>query len=138
MKLIRYFFAGGAAAAVDFSIFFIAVEGLGYHWFGSAIFSFVVATAANYLLSIRFVFESRIRFRRRQEVPLVFAVSAVALILNQAILWLAINILGLNLLFSKVAATGTIFLFNFGLRHYYIFRRPDGQPIGPAYPNQER
>ncbi len=130
LKLARYFFAGGAAAAIDFAIFFFAVKGLGYPWFSVAIFSFVVATVVNYLLSIRFVFESRVRFRRREEVALVFLVSAVAMALNQAILWLAIDLLTLNLLLSKVAATGTVFLFNFGCRHYFIFsRRSDDKAI---------
>jgi putative flippase GtrA len=139
LKLVRYFFAGGAAAAIDFAIFFFAVKGLGYPWFSVAIFSFVVATIANYLLSIRFVFESRVRFRRREEVALVFMVSAVAMALNQAILWLAIDLLTLNLLISKVAATGTVFLFNFGCRHYFIFsQRPEGKPMPSISRSPER
>lgn len=132
LKLVRYFIAGSAATAIDFAIFFIAVKGLGYPWFGAAIFSFVVATAANYLLSICFVFESRVRFRRLEEVILVFVVSAVAMALNQTILWLAIDALALNLLFSKVMATGAVFLFNFSCRHYFIFSRPDDNTIRPA------
>jgi putative flippase GtrA len=120
-KLVKYFFVGGAAAAVDFAIFFLAVKGLGYPWFPVAIFSFVVATAVNYLLSIRFVFESRIRFRRREEVALVFAASAATMVVNQLVLWLMIDLLSSNLLLSKVTATGTVFLFNFACRHYFIF-----------------
>lgn len=138
LKLARYFFAGGAAAAVDFAIFFTAVKGLGYPWFGAAIFSFVVATAANYLLSIRFVFESRVRFRRREEVALVFMVSAVAMVLNQAILWLAIDLLALNLLLSKITATGAVFLFNFGCRHYFIFSHPNDKAVRPACSNPDQ
>lgn len=138
LKLVRYFFAGGAAAAIDFAIFFMAVKGLGYPWFSVAIFSFIVATAANYLLSIRFVFESRVRFRRREEVALVFMVSAVAMVLNQAILWLAIDVLTLNLLLSKITATGAVFLFNFGCRHYFIFSRPDDNTMRPVCSNPDR
>jgi hypothetical protein len=44
MKLVRYFFVGGFAAAVDFSIFFLAVKGLGLPWFTVGIVSFVAAT----------------------------------------------------------------------------------------------
>lgn len=123
LTLVSYFLVGGAAAAVDYTIFFVAVTGLGYPWFPVAIFSFVIATLTNYLLSIRFVFESRVRFRRRVEVVLVFVVSAGAMVVNQFILWTTIDKLGLNLLLSKIIGTGTVFLFNFACRHYFIFRR---------------
>lgn len=127
-RLFRYFFVGGAAAAMDFSIFFFLVKIVGAPWFSAALLSFVVATTANYLLSIRFVFVSRARFHRGHEIALVFIVSAVALIVNQSILWLTIERLGLNLLISKIAATGAVFLFNFACRHYFIFRpRPLSQ-----------
>lgn len=130
MKLVRYFFVGGFAAAVDLSIFFLAVKGLGLPWFPVAVFSFVVATVANYLLSIHFVFESRVRFRRRHEVMLVFLVSSLALVVNQSLLWAAIEIFKVNLLASKIIATGAVFLFNFGCRHYFIFRpRHDGKAL---------
>lgn len=125
-KLVRYLFVGAAAAAVDFSIFFLLVKGFSYPWFPVAIFSFVVATAANYLLSIRFVFESRARFRRWHEIALVFLVSAAAMVVNQTILWLTIDLLALDILVSKIAATGTVFVFNFTWRHFFIFRpRPE-------------
>lgn len=121
-RLFRYFFVGAAAAAIDFSIFFFLVKGLVYPWFSAALFSFVAATAANYSLSIRFVFESRARFNRRSEIALVFLVSGIAMAVNQSILWLTIEFLALNLLISKIAATGTVFLLNFACRHYFIFR----------------
>lgn len=130
MKLVRYFFVGGSSAIVDFSIFFLAVKGFGFPWFPVALFSFVVATATNYFLSIRFVFKSRVRFRRREEIALVFLVSALAMAVNQSLLWVAIDVLVLNLLASKVIATGAVFLFNFGCRHYFIFRqRTEGRAI---------
>lgn len=130
MKFVRYFFVGGFAAAVDFSIFFLAVKGFGLPWFPVAVFSFVVATLANYVFSIRFVFESRVRFRRRHEVMLVFLVSSLALLVNQSLLWVAIEVFKVNLLPSKIFATGAVFLFNFGCRHYFIFRpRHDAKPF---------
>jgi putative flippase GtrA len=123
LTLAKYFLVGGTAAAVDWAIFFGAVTWLGYPWFPVAIFSFFIATLTNYVLSICFVFESRARFRRRDEIALVFMVSAAAMALNQFILWAAIDLLALNLLPSKVIGTGSVFLFNFACRHYFIFRR---------------
>ena len=121
MKIIRYFFVGGTAATVDLLLFGLLTLVFGVHWFYAAAISYVPATAVNYLLSIRFVFGSQVRFARQSEVTLVFAVSAVGLALNELLLWIAIDGLGIPLLVSKVLASGGVFLWNYGLRAYYIF-----------------
>jgi putative flippase GtrA len=113
---------GGVAATVDFVMFAIAVKAFAFHWFPSAFASFVAATAVKYALSIRHVFESGVRFRRRNEVLLVFLVSGVGLAINQTILWLLIESVALNVLIAKVLATATVFFWNYGLRRAYIFK----------------
>ena len=121
VKIVRYFFVGGTAAAVDLLLFGLLTLVLGVHWFYAAAISFVPATAVNYLLSIRFVFGSQVRFARQSEITLVFAVSAVGLALNELLLWIAIDGLGIPLLVSKVLASGGVFLWNYTLRAHYIF-----------------
>ena len=115
---------GGLAAVVDFVLFAIAVKVLGIHWFPSALASFVVATAVNYVLSIRHVFTSGVRFRKRNEVLLVFFVSGVGLAINQTILGLLIESVALNALIAKCLATATVFFWNYGVRRAYIFMPP--------------
>ena len=121
MRIFRYLLVGGTAFAVDLLLFGVLTLVFGVHWFFAAAVSFVPATAVNYVLSIRFVFGSRVRFGRRSEIALVFAVSAVGLALNEFLLWIAIDGLGIALLVSKVLASGGVFLWNYGLRAYYIF-----------------
>jgi putative flippase GtrA len=77
VKIVRYFWVGAAAAALDMSLFLALTMLLGLPWFFSALISFVAATLLNYFLSVRLVFESGVRFRRRHEIMLVFAVSGV-------------------------------------------------------------
>ena len=71
MKIVRYFFVGGTAAAVDLLLFGLLALVFGVHWFFAAAISFVPATVVNYLLSIRFVFGSQVRFARQSEIALV-------------------------------------------------------------------
>ena len=122
MKIVRYFFVGGAAAAVDIGIFTVALKVFGYSWFFVAILSFLLATAANYLLSIRYVFESGVRFKKQAEVSLVFLVSGVGLVLNQSVLWLLIETAGIDEVLSKLMATGVVFLSNYMARSRFIFK----------------
>lgn len=122
MKIIRYFFVGGVAAAIDMGIFTAAVKGFGFDWFFVALFSFVLATAINYVLSIRYVFESGVRFKSQTEVPLVFLVSGIGLIINQSVLWLLIKTAGIDEVLSKIITTGTIFSWNYMARSRFIFK----------------
>lgn len=122
MRVVKYFLVGGTAATIDFSIFFFAVNALGYSWFPSAIVSFIVATGANYILSIRYVFPSKVRFGRSHEVILIFLASSITMAINQALLWIAIDIITINIYISKVSATGAVFLINFAIRNNYIFK----------------
>jgi putative flippase GtrA len=122
MKVVRYFFVGATAASVDFLIFAILVKGFDFPWFPVAIFSFILATAVNYVLSIRHVFQSGARFTRRTEIGLVFLVSGIGLILNQSVLWVLIEKMIIDVLLAKVLATATVFFWNYGIRHSFIFK----------------
>jgi putative flippase GtrA len=123
MMIVRYFLVGGAAAIIDLVIFSLMVKGLQQPWFEAALISFVFATAANYLLSIRFVFSSGARFsRRRHEFGAVVLVSLAGLAINQVVLWLVIERIHLDPLIAKVIGTGVVFFWNYGARKQYLFR----------------
>jgi putative flippase GtrA len=122
MKIIRYFCIGAAAAALDVSLFLALTMLWGLRWFSSALISFFAATLLNYFLSVRHVFESGIRFRRRHEILLVFAVSGAGLLVNQGVLWMLIDVFNVGLAVSKLCATAAVFFWNFGARHRFIFR----------------
>jgi putative flippase GtrA len=124
MRIVRYLFVGGAAALVDIGLFALFARLLGYNYLIVAACTFVVATGVNYGLSVRHVFESRVRFSRPHEVALVFAVSAVGLGINQAVLFVAVNELGIELVISKVLATGMVFFWNYLMRVNFVFKAP--------------
>ena len=120
-NIARYFVVGGVCALVDLALFLAFAQGLGLPYLRVAAASFVAATLLNYFLSVRFVFVSGLRFGRRWEVALVFAVSAVGLGLNQLILALCVEQAGLSLFLSKVVATGGVFSWNYFGRRVLVF-----------------
>ena len=127
MKLVRYFLVGGAAAIVDIGLFAIGAKLLALPYLPVAAGSFVVATLVNYFLSVRLVFESGARFGKHSEIGLVFVVSALGLVVNQSILWIAVAKLGIELIAAKLAATAMVFAWNYSIRRYFIFGRPSGK-----------
>ena len=122
MRIVRYFFVGAVAAAVDIGLFTVFARQLGYNYLVVAACTFVIATVVNYLLSVRHVFKSGARFGRSHEVALVFAVSAIGLAINQGVLFVAVDKLRLDLLLGKILATGIVFLWNYQLRANLVFK----------------
>jgi len=112
---------GGVSACVDIGLFMLFAKVLGLPYLRVAVGTFILATLVNYLLSVRFVFLSGRRFTKRWEIALVYAVSAIGLVLNAAILWLGVELVHLGLLPAKLAATGTVFFWNYLARRLFVF-----------------
>jgi len=121
LKIIKYFFVGGTAAIVDVGLFFIFAKFLAYNYLLVGFFTFIIATFVNYSLSIKFVFESGKKFKKKQEVFLVYIVSAISLALNLVLLYVFHELLKLDVGLSKVIVTGSLFFYNYLIRKLYIF-----------------
>lgn len=123
VTILRYMLVGGFAGSVDLALFALLVKGFGLPWFGCAALTFCIATTINYLLSIRFVFDSGARFRRHHEVALIFVVSAIGLAIHQSALWLLVQADLPDILVAKLLASATAFAWNYSARRYFVFRR---------------
>ena len=121
MKIVRYFFVGGISAIIDISLFAIFAGYFKFPWAIVSLISFIIATLANYFLSIKFVFKSGLRFKKNHEILGIFVLSGLALILNQMILYLLIEKISINLVISKCITMGMLFLWNYYGRKIFIF-----------------
>jgi putative flippase GtrA len=75
MKIIKYFIVGSIAALTDISLFYIFAKLLAYNYLIVAFFSYTIATFVNYILSINYVFQSGIKFSKKQELSLIYLVA---------------------------------------------------------------
>ena len=87
----KYFVTGMIAAVVDFALFASMVKLAGWPRYIAGTVSFTAATLVNYVMSIRHVFVSGVRYKMRTEIALTFAVSLIGLAVNQVILFLLIR-----------------------------------------------
>ena len=122
LKIFRYFLVGGIAAAVNIGIFFIFAKLLGFNYLLVGIGAFVVATLVNYILSIKHVFESGARFEKKREVFWVYVVSLFGMGIDLAVLYVCIDILGVEMMLSKLLATGVVFFWNYFARKHFVFK----------------
>lgn len=123
MKIVKYFFVGGAAAIVDVGLFLIFAKFLAYNYLVVGFFTFVIATFVNYYLSIRFVFESGRKFKKKYEVIFIYIVSASSLTINLFLLYIFHEQLNIDVGISKIIVTGLLFFYNYSIRKYLIFDR---------------
>jgi len=124
VRILRYFVVGGVAATVDIGFFFLFAKLAGFNYLVVAPLGFVLATGVNYQLSIRHVFRSGARFSRGREILLVYAVSAIGLLINQAVLYVLVDRVGAELMLAKFTATVTVFFWNYAMRNNYVFAPP--------------
>lgn len=122
MTALRYLMVGATAASIDLGIFLIFAKICGLQYLLVGAVGFAIATLVNYLLSIRYVFLSGARFTRKQEVILVYLVSAIGLALNQAILLAMVEGVRAELMVAKVTATACVFFWNYAGRRHFVFR----------------
>jgi len=120
-NLLRYGFTGAVASIVDFGLFAVLVRGVHWPWFISGCISFSLSILAGYMISIRLVFVSGGRFRKHEEIALVFAISLFGLAINQTLLYALIRA-GLDPLLAKVGASIFVVSWNFLARSRFVFK----------------
>lgn len=119
-NLLRYFLVGGAAAGLNWLVFFVLFYALSLHYLLSATAAFILATALNFFLGKKFIFKDS-RHSIFREGVLVYAASLAGLCVDLGVLFLCVEGLFIPALLAKIIATGAAFLVNFSLRQWVIY-----------------
>ena len=127
MQFLSYFGVGGAAAIIEWITFFI-MDRIGLPYLLSTVIAFVVATYTNWFLGRKYAFrDSAYRDQNTKEIALVFLVSAIGLIFNLLLMYLFIDLIGMNegiwRTAAKIISTGIVFIWNFLSRKLWIYRQ---------------
>jgi len=116
----RYFLASLAALALDVAVLHLAAAWM--HYLLAASLGFGVGAGAIYLLSTRWVFRRRkLAGKTPVEFSAFVAIGLAGLALNDFVIYLAVDGLGLALLAAKAVAAGASFLFNYTARKLALF-----------------
>jgi putative flippase GtrA len=125
IKVIRYALVGGSVAAADVVFFYIFANLLSFNYLWVNAIGFVLGTLANYVLSVRLVFKSGTRFKMSEEIILIFFIATTSLLLNQIIIFVLIDKMGVNLMVSKLLTVASVFSWNYFSRKHFVFSRRD-------------
>ena len=123
-QIIKFGFVGFLCFFIDYGIMVLLTECFGMDPLLSSGVSFTVSVVVNYILSITFVFETDRKKSRFGEFVIFVFLSVIGLGINELCMWVAIRMLGIHYMISKVGATGVVMVYNFISRKMFIERMP--------------
>jgi putative flippase GtrA len=122
----RYFLASGVALSVGYGLLVALTEFLRIHYLVSATIGFATGLVVNYVLSVAFIFSERRLASRWIEFAGLACIGLVGLALNEGLMRLFVESVGLGYILAKIPAAGLGFMFNFVTRRLMLFTKAPG------------
>jgi putative flippase GtrA len=121
VELSRYLVVSAAALAVDLALLFLISGIFGAHYLIANPIAFAMGALLAYVGSVHWAFKSRKMANSTMEFVIFVGIGIGGLAVNQAILWLGIEVAALSLILAKLGAAETSFVFNFVVRKMVLF-----------------
>ena len=119
-QFVKFGVVGVFATVIDFGVLVALTEWLGVDPVISAAISFTASVLFNYAASMRYVFQRREDMTRGKELLIFVALSVAGLGINEALMWLGVNVAHLNYVLVKLLATAVVMLWNFFSRKRWL------------------
>jgi putative flippase GtrA len=127
-QLIRdaflYSAASGVGLAVDVGLLWLLVEKFAWYYLAAATVSFIAGTVVVYAFSVGLIFRHRRVEDRRVEFSVFAVIGVLGVLVNLAVLKIAVDSVHVHYLIGKLASIVFTFSLNFGLRRSLLFSAP--------------
>lgn len=121
-QLARFGLIGISTVALDFGLLYLLTSVLSVHYLASTFLAFLIASAVNYWLSVRFVFDQG-RHGLTKEYALFLGTTLVGLGLNQLTMWSLVSLAEVRYLPAKAFSLGVVTAWNFLSKKKLVFLR---------------
>jgi putative flippase GtrA len=122
LELLGYGLASIAALGADMLVLTTLVNHAGLNYLPASALAFMTGATIAYALSVRFVFRSRRLRNRGLEFGYFVGLGLAGLLVNSAVLFVAVGVAGASLVASKLLAAACTFATNFAARRQLLFR----------------
>ena len=122
-QIIKFGFVGFLCFFIDYGIMVFLTEALKINYLISSGCSFSVSVIVNYILSIKFVFDADRDANKVKQFLVFLFFSIGGLIINQIVMWVAVDLLGIFYMISKIGATAIVMVYNFVTRKMFIEKK---------------
>lgn len=120
IQLIKFGGVGFTCFAIDYGVLFLLTDLCGVNVFLSAAMSFSVSVVVNYILSVKFVFDTNPKHDKKRNFILFIVFSVIGLGLTELIMKIGVDYMLINYLIVKIAATAIVMVFNFVTRKLFL------------------
>ena len=120
VQFCKFGLVGTLCFAIDYGLMILLTEIWKVDYFLSSAISFSASVVVNYILSMRFVFNGKEDMSRFQEMAVFLALSLVGLMLNQMIMWIAVEFFGMFYMIAKILSTMLVTTYNFVSRKMFL------------------
>jgi len=121
VQLFLYLIVGGLATLVEWGAFYVMNQRLAMHYMAATALAFVASTFANWAFGRLILF--RVSNQSTwSELAKIYVVSIIGLLFNIVIMYVEVDILLMNEMLSKMVATGIVFIWNFLIRKFVIYK----------------
>lgn len=115
-QIARFGVIGVLAFAIDYGFLYAFTEWLGIYYLISSVLSFSISVIFNYIASVLWVFDVKQKTSKTRNFILFIVFSVIGLGINQLIMWLGVESLGLHYMLVKIFATAVVMVWNFVTR----------------------
>ena len=115
-QIARFGVIGVLAFAIDYGFLYAFTEWLGIHYLISSVLSLSISVIFNYIASVLWVFDVKQETSKTRNFILFIVFSVIGLGINQLVMWLGVESLGLHYMLVKIFATAVVMVWNFVTR----------------------
>lgn len=119
-QILKFGLVGGIAFVIDYGLLIVLTEWAGVNYMISSAVSFSVSVIFNYLMSVFWVFDVKNDRGRGQSFIVFMVLSIIGLGLNQLLMWIGSDLLGIYYLLTKIGATAIVMVYNFITRKLFL------------------
>ena len=124
VPLVRQFaghtVVGLMSLAVEYTVLIVLVELAGVWYLAATTVAYAVSVTFSYALSTKYVFQHREGMGRSGEFTVYMGLAAVALGLNDLLMYLGVVVLGAQYLVAKLVVTFIVTWYNFFSRRIFL------------------
>lgn len=119
-QFAKFGVVGVIAFVIDYGLMVLLTELFNVNYLISATISFTVSVIFNYVASMRYVFTHKEGLSRRREFIIFVVLSVIGLLINDALMWVGVDLFGISYLLVKIFATVVVMVWNFITRKIFL------------------
>lgn len=112
-QIVKFGAVGFLCFGIDYGLTIFLTEICGISYLVSSGISFSVSVMVNYILSLKFVFETDENHNKVVEFFIFMILSVIGLGINQVLMWICVDKMHVYYMISKIGVTGVVMVYNF-------------------------